>query len=323
MITDNLAVFPQANDTGDVSFLGFMVYYSVSGMRVATDDLKEAFDFAGIDENLLPKETSPKDAFLKAVKRAEVRGREVSVDTDGNPIYTNLLIREVRSEGGETIKQLVRENVNSSKETLSYRPVFQIEHTTQGNINYSLLDDNAGEIEWSTLKSIKNNYLEEVGTYDSQAIRRVFISILGTLEPVSMRSSGGIYFVPRRNEEGVRKLERLTQALREACDGADKTQIMAIPMVDRDDYRDVLNENLNQQINSQAGTIIKEISKIKQSGAAITSKRRNAFMERFASLKRLTTSYKGILERNLDETEVSLEMAQAQIVKLFTDIEER
>jgi len=90
--------------------------------------------------------------------------------------------------------------------------------------------------------------------HDSRAIRSMIYNILSSLAPVSVRPSGGIYFIPIQHEETLRKLVDFISLLVGESEG------WMIPVIDRNDMRDMVKEKLSDQLKTTIRSLKKSIT---------------------------------------------------------------
>ncbi len=73
VLREAVAVGDAKEAEGKTTFLGYLVYYTISGARVTREELQRAFEDAGVDPGYLPRPINARDAFRKAIRSVEVR----------------------------------------------------------------------------------------------------------------------------------------------------------------------------------------------------------------------------------------------------------
>lgn len=320
---------------GKASFLGYLVYYTIAGARVTREDLAGAFEDAGIDPGHLPRPINSRDAFRKATRAVEVRRARVEEGEDGVR-YVNVLVRDVRTSGAELVRHVVRETVDSENKRLSYVPAYELALAGEANGAAENAGESEGVLPTVAARPLVADILDEERDlvaqvarafeierehYDSRAVRRLVTAILKESAPVNLTESGGVYFVPRDGGATVRSLEALVEALRELTAGGRRSKFEVHYFVDKEEYREDLEDHLEEQIREEAGSLMDELSGILRGGSRITGRRQAGFIERFRGLKKTVEKYRGILESELAGTTTSLELAEKQMMEMMLRVE--
>jgi hypothetical protein len=212
--------------SADVSLLGYLVWFSVSEMEVGRDDLLGATLDSGLGERFAPGEISPRDAFRRATSslgrsRVPVLASASTRLFGDEKRHANLLVRDVRTNGDNLIRQLVREVVDSKGATLAHEAVVQFELSPTGKLRIF--------VKHRPLLAQEEEIVAEAGAafekakvhHDSGAVRRTVSCALSECSPVALRASGGVYFVPRSHEAQVRAVERFVGELKDRIRGKD------------------------------------------------------------------------------------------------------
>ena len=189
--TENLIVLE--NKQFKTSFLGRILWFTISEMKVSHEQLRVAFNNAGIDEKYLPKAISTRDAFRRATKVAEAK--RIKLDNDR---YLNLLVREVKCADDEMIRQLVREVVDSKNVRLEYTPVANMVLKNDKDFDAYRLPavPELYQEERKALLDVGNEFDNCCNNYNGRHVRELVQNILSTCNPVAVRPSGGVYFTP-------------------------------------------------------------------------------------------------------------------------------
>jgi hypothetical protein len=335
-----------AEAKGEAGFLGHLLYYSVARTHLTREELAEALEDAGVDERFLPRRISDRDAFRRAAKAAEeTTTRHVPLGDPalfGGPLgcpHANVLLREVRATDGEIIRQVVREVVDAHDVRLSYSAVAQIEllpaptddvEPTVKVLRFGANPDNPGgpgllSAEEQSIEALLDGYDFGRKHHDSDAVRRVLHAVLSEANPVPLRGSGGLYFVPRTREETTRSVVRLAAEVEERAvkrrSGSGRSSAVSVPLVDEEEYRDVITDSLQEQVARESRSLVDEMGRILKAEKRLSEKRQKEFVERVRALARNVVEYEALLETEISGARAGLELAGKAAMELLTRVE--
>ncbi len=300
-----------------VEWLGHLLWYTVADCRITRDELEALFAQAGLPAEYLPNPINARDAFRRATKAAEVKREQLA---DGK--WRNLLVREVASSPRTVIRHLVSEVVDSSNKRLDYREVvrFTLDETRPDiEVQYLSYPD---EKEKAAVSEALREYSQACVSYDGRNVREVVWRILADCAPVSVRTSGGVYFVPRKFERTVEALKVLVKGLRPYVVSKNTSSLWSVPVVNAEEQRQMVEESLDEQVKVESERIIKEMTELLQDKEKkITKGVASEFVERTKRLARLVREYEESLSMEISAAQASLETATAQARKLLLSVE--
>ncbi|MDP9480074.1 MAG: hypothetical protein M3R38_31155 [Actinomycetota bacterium] len=348
---------------GEPRFMGHLLQISVADTHLTRDAMQEALAAAGFDgaeaKELMPKNLSDRGAFRKAASRAEASSRRVHLNGPNGP-YANVLVREVKTgapgggdvsvAGEEIVRHVVREVVDSSQVQLSYAPVIEVElgppdptrqtgkdgtsrrrppkvsvrklSASHATAHQGLLAAEEGAVE-RLLEDYEFTRLH----YDTDAVRRLLMASLtrGGCYPVSMRGSGGLYFVLRTKEETVRRTVGLAGEL--AARGVSRgsadaqaggyVQAVAIPFVDESEYRDVVAVSLEDQVKKESGELLEDIRAVLKGDLKLGARRKSELVERVRALSKNVKEYEEVLKAEISGARSALELAGTAAMQMM------
>lgn len=304
----------KAHEDFKINFLGNLVWFSLSDLRINRDHLQLAFFEAGIDESLLPKPINPRDAFRRATKVAEIKE---SLDGDRT---LNLLVREVKNESDKMIRHVVREIVDKQNVRLEYTPIVELilEGDTLKLQPLELLYD----VERDIVRALYEEFNIAKDHYGYTHIRKVIMDILETTSPVSVRPSGGVYFVPLQYEPTLRSLQTLINRLRDySVATTTRSRMDMIPVIDASERREMIEESLEDQVKKESESLIAEMSQLISGERKVSIKTAQGYVERVRKLGALITEYEQLLETQLSEAQSHREIAMRQAMALLEKTE--
>ena len=314
--TDNLLVLNDQQFKAD--FLGRILWFTVSELSVSYDELKAAFQAAGIDEKYLPKEISPRDAFRRASKVAEAKRIKLDNDT-----YLNLLVREVKMESNEIVRQLVREVVDSKNTRLEYLPV--VEFALKNDTDFSA-DAMIGTLALyqEEIKAMKNVTLEFEKcrqNYNGRHVRELVQSILSGCDPVAVRPSGGVYFVPEKYGDTVQSLSDMVRIISQYSINAERSRLYSVPVIDAQEHRVMVAESLEDQVKNNSQSLVSEMANVLKSGRNITQKTAEQYINKVKELKKMVANYSDMLHTEILNVDEIMNIAMQQARKLLENVE--
>lgn len=226
-----------ATEHEDGKQLGNIFWYSITGeVEITRDSLHETFDEIGIDESWLPNEIRPSDAFRRATRETQRK----KVPTSNPNIYKNYLVREVYSGSDMIQRNIVVEIVDQSGKRLDYEPKATVMTLEKENNNFVIWVEDGEEYAGEMAKEAMNKFIKYIEYYSSQQLRVMVSKYLGSLAPTSVRSNGGVYFVPRNYRNDLKKLEILCGEL--------NSEGVSIPMLDTSDNRNIVLTRLENEL---------------------------------------------------------------------------
>ncbi|MGB9880549.1 MAG: DUF6744 family protein [Anaerolineae bacterium] len=224
--------------------LGWLCFYTVpESIRVDRIDLAERFRKAEMDPALMPGPIRPVDAFRRATKEAEVGGI-------GGPGGTtvNFLVREVKSDGREVTRYLVREVRDERNVRLSHRNVAEMRFLRNASSLMCRTFEGCEDSEVERLlEKVRASYEELKVYYDGDHVRRMIATILyGTMSPTMLRPA--TYFIPAKYEKQLRSLRTLCEGL--GC------RFSVIPMYDGKDARSLVLAGFEEQVRAHTSRLM-------------------------------------------------------------------
>lgn len=315
----NMKAIQNAVDTNN--FIGYLMWFSISECRIRRLALEEIFTKHGLPENKLPGPIWPRDAFRRATKAGEVKDYILSTDPN-SPDYgkkLNLLVREVKTDGNAVIRQIVREIVDSKNVRLEYEPVAEV-RLVEDRLEWNSMVVSPG-IERESLAKIAKAYDMDKECYNGQHMRQVIWGILGTCSPLTVRPSGGVYFLPAAYEATMKKVQALVSDLNYYGVNGGKSALWSVPVIDEAEQREMLQTSLEDQVKSEANWLLQEMGKAKATGKPITQKQAQKFVEQTRALSKMVREYEDALELEVTTAKVKLETATTQALALLGSVD--
>ncbi len=326
-----------SNAASREAVIGTLVWYSVSdAVRLTPDVLREAMEAASLDPvALAPRGPTPEAALPRASEAAQVRMRRLAEDRNGETIqeerYANILVRPA----DRGVKQMVTEVLDCAEHRLLYQP-FATLSLEEGSLKVDSLDNGGAlYVEAEALGNLRRYFEFEKEHHDGESARRVVGRVLSAANAIPLRNSGGMYFVPKPSAtaEGASKeagtgelpthdatasqiLAFVEQVRDRSGSAPNKTprasRAMSVPLVDREEYREIVADSLGEHVEKEAKALVSEMSRLLKSDTAVTERRSRGFVERVKSLKEGVSQYEELLEMRATEARTHLDTAMKQ-----------
>lgn len=224
-----------ATKTEGVSQLGYIFWYSISSeAEVTRIELKQRFNNLDIDENWLPNEIRPSDAFRRATKEVQRK----KVPTSDPNVFQNFLVREVYADTKAIQRNIVIETVDKSGKRLDYNPKATVMTLFKENNNFTIQSDNNTAYELANEAKVR--FIKYIEYYSAQQLRVMVKDYLESLAPTAVRANGGVYFVPQSNSIELKKLQLLCESL--------NSEGVSIPLYDSADNQNLVLSKLENDL---------------------------------------------------------------------------
>ena len=96
---------------------------------------------------------------------------------------------------------------------------------------------------------------------------------------------------------------------------------MSVPLVDREEYREIVADSLQAHVEKEARELVSEMSRLLKSDTAVTERRSRGFAERVKSLREGVSQYEELLEMRATVARTHLETAMKQARGLLGRVE--
>ncbi len=296
----------------DTERLGALVWYTVRDVtRPTRDEIRQAVQATGLPGAVVPKPIAPSDALRRTVKDL---GTLPERDDGAGHIIRHLL-REVPQEDKNRLSyHLVRETGDKARVELHYAETGELHlDKPTGALTALSYDIMADEPERKVLDEAIAIYDFNREHYGSQAVRDLVGKALRTADPVTVRPSGGVFFVGRAHTATVRATARFLASF------GGESHLYSVPVLDDSESREMVGDSLELQVQGEAGRVIEDLRALLASGKA-TQVSTEAALRSLRGLHELTERYEALLETKIDGARAALEAAQAQARTLLQTV---
>ena len=232
------------NQTGP-DLLGYVVNWRLMNIRIQEPDLKTALERAGFS-NHLPALPTPRKALRRALEAWIAERTQQQTGTPPQPVTTNAsdeddenqkettLIRVINKAGAEhLVFGIVSENVDFNKLGLSYGTQLRILlHKKTGEILCTTEADgviSAQNESTQVTTEIIPYYNEFRHLYFTDDLSKMVHAIVTSMNAVSLRKEGGVYFVPQAERHQIELAKDLIASL--PTSAVHQPYLLAIPVI--------------------------------------------------------------------------------------------
>jgi hypothetical protein len=296
-----------------IDWLGSLVWSTITESSVTADQLSAAAKAAGIPEKYLPGPAHPKDAMRRAAKAAEAAKVPA-----GQGRFVNIMARQVAQTPTGLVYRLVRELVNAENRRLDYRQVAEL--VLEGDLLTWTGVDRLEDADREAAARAIDAYDRHRTTFDGIALRRCIGEVLRDCDPVSVRPSGGVVFVPMRYDATVEALRRFVDEIAPYGTTAGHESVLrSVPVVDATEQRAMVKESLEDQVAAEAAAILDDVRKAV--AGKVTSKAAAAFVARVQELRAMAGTYEEVLRTKLTDLEATVDVLLLQTRELLAAAE--
>jgi len=262
---------------------GKNVFFS-TGSKTNADKLQKGLEALGFGKSA-PKKNSKLIALHQALKG--VCGSK------------SRLIRPLKGEPGYAV---VREQKGSDGKSLSHTIEFDALMPTDSE--YPFFRDSAGNLfSPPEENAIVQRFQIEKERVQASAISKSLVKIIDDLHGISLRPSGGIYWVP---QGAVAHMEKVADCFRDACEG-NLNKIYFQTTVFDDDLRESVIVGLTQSIETEVRQMLEVLN-----NPDIGKRAKNTKRDRCGKLLKRITGYERMFRVSLQELQKQVSEVEAE-----------
>lgn len=299
----------------DTDYLGRIIWYTFGEMLVPRDDLVKQFHELGIPEKYLPPEVQQKGAWKRACKKLEHKEEEVIEDV-GEKLVTEYMTRKVDADTRIIVKEVRR----TDKGQLDYKKLVRFEFNSEDDIKFEPLDasfDVASD--WYDRMLDRYEILRE--SYEARHIRNNVRNTINKLNPVSMRQSGGVYFVPEKHADLIEKLATLTRYLGEEYGQSSyRTELIQLEVISKPDKKEMIARKIKQDTVGKANDVMQNFKQIINEDRDIYPSEFEDYNDQIKELMERKEEYEEMLGRQLGTCEEQIEIMKKQLGRISDHI---
>jgi len=270
--------------------LGDIVFWSLADARVDRATLESVWKNALLDPSRLPEEPTPERALKQAAREAQVgqRDRMIRLGLDSESEIVFAIVREHRDDAGNvTYAQEARVHLDRTSEVVS-------SDVSSHDIVQKLLTG------YDVLRT----------THTADDVRRAIVKTLGSWAAITLRDSGGVYWVPAVYADDLRRLQSAIERI-----GASRVHVL--PVHDSQDAKRALGEIATASLEAELAQLQTEISAFVSAppDRASTLVRR---FDAFAGLRDRAKLYRNVLAIQVNELDQQLDRMASTVESLLS-----
>jgi hypothetical protein len=287
--------------------LGHLTWYTIFDTEIDRATLLPRLEQCELAD-FAPGVIQAGDAFRRATHTLE-RLRVAQEDAT----FVNWLVREVRATDAQIVRHLVRETVDAANVRLDYRPVVALTLDKEtGAFVTDPLTALATPAETAAADEARTAFGRFRHAYQGRHLRELVLRVLKSVNPVAVRPSGGVYFVPAAGTETLRRLQAFIATLA-------PSQCWALPVADGGDTRQVLTQALDETVSHSADQVVTTLARLLDRRKTLTLTDQLRAAQEFKRLHTLVTQYQALLDDRLLAAQATLQAADAQMRSLLAD----
>ena len=313
---------------GEDQFLGTLLWFTISNaIRLKPKEMVATLEAASLNPHkLLPRPPGASGALTRAATDAEMGGVKLTADRDGNTLdsdyHANILYRSTGRGVKQVVTEVLKDEGEGSTKRLFYQPLAAA-HVENDRLKVELLHaEPLLPPEKESLKRLKRYFEFEKERYDGEAVRAIMGRTFDLAEAIPVRNSGGMYFIPREHNEYAENILTFVGEVRHRAEDslrrkARPSTAFDLPLVDREEYRELLEDSLDDHIKKEAQSLIAEMKRALKSDTEITAKRQGKFVDRVKALKANVKTYEELLQMEATRARDNLDVAMKQARSLL------
>jgi hypothetical protein len=293
-----------ASTTSAGAFQGSVVWWDQEDSETPSAAFRQAWKAQGLDEAHLP-ETPPPARALRDAGQEALKGR-------GNK-RGEYLLRPAGTQGATYFYALVRED-QTTVGSLHHgqHATFQVD--PDGTLRVAVFDPACRP----QASAVEANYRRILGTYQSRDIRECVTRAIKGCAGVSLRSHGGVYWVPAPFQGTV-------EAIKRVIDGVGRSVFSVLPIhgtaLGQEAVQTAARRSLEEELRDLKAELDGWSLEVAHGDGPRPSTVRRR-IEDFADLAQRADLYRDILSLQVDSITAALQAAQEQARKILIGMDE-
>lgn len=248
-------------------FIGAILWFSFHETDITRDEVLDLFRARGLDERFVPNPIKTIDAFRRATSRTV---KEYDFPGDGRS--ATIYIEEVDYDDERVIQHIFRKVRDRKAVTLQHTRVGEAIFYRQSraarrkgvggeSVRFTLRESELtapGELAVVSayLEMVHKAYERNKGFLTVQSLRGMVRDYVTSLNAISVRPSGGVYFVHKSRMDTVELLVDAVTALGSGC------QLHTLPLLNTDRQREMLTEAFQDEVVEECDRLLKMLTEV-------------------------------------------------------------
>lgn len=311
----------QDGDLANFPTLGALTWFNLCEVEITKADIEDLFNNIGIGEEFMPRDIKPENAFKRATTLLNTQWSNKSVPTNQDGLFYTFMVRNVASKADRIVRHVVAELRDANSETLKYVEVgkFVYRHATKD------MEVDVEQGYETIVGEAESTFKEKLQYYENGHVRQIVLEMLKSTQPISLRSTGGVFFVPKDGIGTLGKMEQFINALNDfrPDDVSEKTAPAAIDtmiVMDIDKQRKLIQNRFQDQIDSSVDEMIAEMAEFLTDEKKVIKKATlQRYLDAYKDTKYGVEKYEKLLEKELTFARTKADLMKAQLNKLISE----
>lgn len=289
--------------------LGNLLFYSLSDMQIAENELLDIFQNNNIPENYVRK-ISKIDAFRRA--SSSIKNKTLYIPDPSNPT-SNLKIKievdEVRCDNTGITRIVGKKMIDEANEKVKYDPIAElIFHRDTGKTSCNVTDLNPDTLQAYTdlCDEVEDNYRIWSVYHTKDTIRNTINRIITDTHPVNLTPTGLCKFVPKSHTDLLYSLKEALNEMKQYCQQNQTNFMEIIPVINTDEQSDLIKNASMTELKGTLFNFTQELKEVLVNRQTLPARTVNSYLERFKELREKVDDYENLLGNYLGFLKVQL-----------------
>lgn len=309
------------------AFIGSILYFEFRQPKVTREDLERWFVELGLSDSYLPLPIKPIEAFKRATGVTAKHRYTLPGDLE-----VELFVEHISTDDDRITRYIIRRVLDAKGKEIAYNTVgeavfYKAGRTTRQkgtggeSVKMQVVGSPDAVDEAEVRKFIDTMHKDYRFFYDHyyvQAIRDMVRNYITSLNAISVRSGGAVYFVHRSRWDTVNRLtELVNNKIGNGC------RIHVMPLIDTDYQRDMLSEAYQDEVEQEVDKLLGKVAKVNESakGKKVRPKDYAELQDAWQDLSSRSTEYTSIFNTRQERAATALEMALDALMEMATRID--
>lgn len=284
--------------------LGYLFFYYLPQCLVHRENLRKTLKSVGLGEKYMPPEIRPVDAFRRATRHVEKK----NFPAQEEGVFFNYLVRDAGHDRHTVVRRIVREKVDSRGKRLEYNPEEAV-LTLDRDSGEMIFQTKPGSVAESMCREAQERYEAYCNEHDDRAIRNMIYNLMVGMNPLTVKHSGSVYFIPQTHQETLQKLVNFINFIKPP-----ESEGTTFELIDKTEVRDIVREKLRQQIKAAMNNLA-EVLKSEERDKSVV----NLALEDAKQARNDFKAYQELLNEQLTDIGEMVRLIGKQMLTLVND----
>jgi hypothetical protein len=283
--------------------LGYLLWWSLNDVEVLQSDAESLCVTVGLDPKMCPK-IEARGGVVKALESLGFRaspqsGKKMDLDGKARVFYD----RTADDEKGFTVTLQERTVANGVAAYVEVQRIHYDRSTKAIDLSTSFMH---GDIHAAFKK-----YCE---TYRANEVRRIIQNVLAEGKAITVRESGGVYFVPDFYTPTLDKLKAMVAAI-------NGVSLTTLGIVDTEQSRSEMADAAQAEVKRTVDSLMADIQALEAriaEGQNVRESTLEARIDEFKALREKALCYQELVQMEVSDVETALASLTARVEKMLT-----